>query len=778
MRQAKLLQNYRKISSEGLKTFLASFSVVLLCLLLLVKDPHFFWHDDYQSQYLGVFTEISRAWNEGEFPLISLNSWFGGALAGEYQYGVFSLFINICIVIAFKLNLSLPATAAFISISHLAVLAAGGFILARQRNVSTDLSMIVALVAAMNGWIICWGATTWIPALTSFTWLPWAWWGLNLAISAKIGIWRFLPSGIFIYLILTAGWPFTVLMLLIITLWITAKHYYLTKKITQLWTIIAAWIVGIGLASPALLMLVEYNQTTSRPPLGFGFIVNWIVPIPALLGTILPSYPTLWFDFNIRPSIELACTIVPILGIILACVFLRKKFFEDLTWEIGLLTLFLILATFPSWGSFRWSFRWLPIVHICLSILGAEAFTRLRKISTNHGKWKLNAGLLGFLLLGTVWIRVLSINIGFSDINKNLGIPLLLILLCWAASEHFLKSKLSLRLWMPFIVVWISFLLTYLNVPIDLSVPVWNISQNIQSFEPLNSEIDYLALYQSNDVYSQNKNYKKDFASILRFGNTSMYANLSFINGYSPMKPSGLNKIFNFEFIGQLTNQEIIRNIIIKQSSPQGLLDLMGVDGLVIGKSLENSVPTILNNGWQIVLSSDEGTVLKRINYPSKKIRSLDQVKYVDSEQAVLSNIYNENQQQVEAILIDKEQNKSGQDVSLSLSKINLIKESRNQVVINVEPSNNSHNKNSIILFSRAWYPGYKAYFNGKPLDVKVVNLIMPAVELPPGAKGELILKYFPDSLQLGIILVTITLTAIFMVLFISFYRDNKGVKS
>ena len=148
----------------------------------LAHDPLVFWNDDYEISVLPVFADMARAWNDGGFPLLSPYSWVCGNLAGEFQYGVFSIFINGLIVCIWKLPLTFPQQAAAVSIAHLAVLSAGAFLLARDRQLSTPLSILVALVASLNGWIICWGASDWFGALGAFTWLPWAWWAAERAL--------------------------------------------------------------------------------------------------------------------------------------------------------------------------------------------------------------------------------------------------------------------------------------------------------------------------------------------------------------------------------------------------------------------------------------------------------------------------------------------------------------------------------------------------------------------------------------------------------------------
>ena len=107
-----------------------------------------FWNDDYELSILPVFADVARSWHEGHLPLLSPYSWVCSNLAGEFQYGTFSIFINAAVVLIWKFPLKFPQQAAALSITHLFVLAAGAFLLARGRNLSVALSILVALVAA------------------------------------------------------------------------------------------------------------------------------------------------------------------------------------------------------------------------------------------------------------------------------------------------------------------------------------------------------------------------------------------------------------------------------------------------------------------------------------------------------------------------------------------------------------------------------------------------------------------------------------------------------
>ena len=70
----------------------AGLLVVVFCLILLWHNPLVFWNDDYELSVLPVFADMARSWSEGHWPILSPYSWVCGNLAGEFQYGTFSVF--------------------------------------------------------------------------------------------------------------------------------------------------------------------------------------------------------------------------------------------------------------------------------------------------------------------------------------------------------------------------------------------------------------------------------------------------------------------------------------------------------------------------------------------------------------------------------------------------------------------------------------------------------------------------------------------------------------
>src|SRR5947209_3962622 len=274
--------------------------VLLFCLVLLWHDPLLFWNDDYELSILPVFSDVARSWSEGSLPLLSPYSWVCGNLAGEFQYGTFSVFVNAAVVFIWKLPLTFPQQAAALSMAHLFVLAMGGYILARGRKLSGPISTMVAVVASLNGWIICWGATDWFGALGAFAWLPWAWWGMERAIDPARGKWRFFWPAPFVYLVIAGGFPYTVLMLGLIGVWLAIKSSGQTRSALSVWPLLVGGILGVGLAAPAWLALLDYARDSARVAQDAAEHFQWRVPAAALPGLILPTWTVNWADFSSR----------------------------------------------------------------------------------------------------------------------------------------------------------------------------------------------------------------------------------------------------------------------------------------------------------------------------------------------------------------------------------------------------------------------------------------------------------------------------------------------
>jgi hypothetical protein len=697
----------RSLRSEVLGALIAGLTVVCFCLLLLRHDPLIFWNDDYELSILPVFADISRSWSEGHLPLLSPYSWVCSNLAGEFQYGTFSIFVNAAVVLIWKFPLTFPQQAAALSITHLFVLAFGSFLLARDRNLSISLSIFVALIAALNGWIICWGATDWFGALGAFAWLPWAWWGLERALDPQRTRWRWIWPAPFVYLLVTGGFPYTVLMLVLLIAWLTIKSISQTRDWKSVGPMIFGATLGFGLSAPAWLAIFDYVQGSARSLHSAGAHLQWIVPWRALPGFVLPCWTVSWADFSTRylphTATELACGLAAPAALIAGFLWRPGLILRRIKWELMLLVVLLVLSMVPTAGLFRWSFRWLPFFHLVLALCAAEVL-RLRT--------RLAVGSTAFLLLLMITIPMAIFNLGGTYAAKVAWIYFQIAAI-WALFELFLPIT-KLRRWMPPIVTFAILLATYICIPPNCGVPKYNFSQDLIKPEPLDRNRLYLAVY-SPAEYAYRREYRNGpVGELARPGSTPMWAQLHFINGYSPILTAGVAREFTFFIHGEI-DREVGKYLVENQSGPGGILDQLGVDGIVVAPEIAVEPTSAL---WRLELSSDDGRVFHRNGGPLARVRS---VEWIDTFP----------------------------EKGFAAAKISDIDDSRNHIAVNLDVP--AGGENALLTFSRPYFRGYRAAIGNRALRVDSYRGLFPIVEVPAGTNGRLTLIYRPWWLIAGV---------------------------
>jgi len=699
---------------------IAALIVIAFSSLLLAHDPLIFWNDDYQISILPVFADMARAWNHDEFPLVSPYSWACGNLAGEFQYGVFSVFINALIVCVWKLPLTFSQQAVAISTAHLAVLSSGAFLVARGRKLSVSLSIFVALVASLNGWIICWGASDWFGALGAFTWLPWAWWAAERALDPKRSRWRFLWPAPFVYLLIAGGFPYTVLMLALVLVWLALRAVFEARtvdtaspartdltglaQLTRIGPMLAGVTLGFGLAAPAWLALLDYVHGSARESLHPSAHWQWLVPWNAWPGLILPSWTVNWLDFSSRftrhGATELACGLVPpavlLSGFIVSPRALLKKF----RWELTLLILLFFLAMIPTAGVFRWSFRWLPLLHLVLALCAAEALILFSQ------KQRRFAAFLMLLLVIMLIIGSLFLRTGGEHL-----FPLAWIFLGLALGWLLVESlQLNfVRQSAPAAVVFTALLTTYICIPPNSGIPKYNLAQSLLEPQPLDPHRLYLSLYPPPENFYRVEAKPGPVGQTIRLGSTSMWAGLRFINGYSPIRPAGVAREFASAIHGEV-DPDLAQWLLQHQAAENGLLERIGIDGIIVAREFDFTPQPAAE--WELLTETNEGRVFHRRGQAMPMVRSV---------------------------------NFSGKN---SIAKITDIVTRRNWVSASVVAPDGD--QPALIAVSRPFFPGYRALIDRRNLAVFSERNLIPLINVPPGTRGRLTLYYRPDWLIYG----------------------------
>jgi hypothetical protein len=633
--------------------------VVVFCLLLLWHDPLLFWNDDFELSILPVFADVARSWSNGEWPLLSPSSWVCGNLAGEFQYGTFSVFINAAVVLIWKFPLTFAQQAAALSIAHLFVLAMGGFMLARGRKLPPPLSLLVALVAALNGWIICWGATDWFGALGAFAWLPWAWWAMERALDLHRSKWRFLWPAPFVYLVVTGGFPYTVLMLALVTTWLGIRSLGQTRRFASVLCLFGGIVLGFGLAAPSWLALLDYVHGSARAVQDSAEHFQWRLPVAALPGFVIPNWTVNWADFSSRlmphTAAELACGLVPPVALMAGLLVLRRALLRRIRWDLGLLVIALILSMLPTAGVFRWSFRWLPLVHLLLALCAAESLQ----------------------LFGSARVPMA-------------------------------------RGWTPAFATFAALLGTYVWVPPNCGVPKYNLAQELRQAAPLDPQRLYLSIYPPPEHVYRVEEHPSPFGLTVRPGSTSMFAGVRFINGYSPIRPAGAAHEFAAAIHGEI-HPDVADLTLYSQSGRDGLLALLGIDGIIIASQVPTS--PYPESEWELAATTEEGRAFHRRSGPLARVRSLTSLDSRPNEQFAEAEVSG---------ILDR-RNRLDADVAV--------------------PTGGGR---ALLAISRPFFNGYRAQLDGRDLPVTSYRGLIPLIEVPAGSQGRMTLFYRPAWLITG----------------------------
>lgn len=654
------------------------------------KDPLFCWNDDYEISILPVLADVARAWREGSWPLLSPFSWGCANLAGEYQYGTFSVFVNAVVAAVFAFDPAYPTATAAISGAHLFALAMGAFLLGKRRGLSHPLATLVALTGALNGWVVCWGATDWFGALAALAWLPWAWWALEVSVDETEPRWRWLLPAPFIYLLIAGGFPYTVLTLAAVTAWLAVRE----RRLRALAPLAVGWMLGLGLSAAAWLSLLSYMVGSGRAQAEGVNHHAWVVPLSALPGLILPCWVTNWPDFfeqlNPHAAIELTGALVPLAALAAG----RRRLGRTARWDLALAAAVLGQCLLPSAGVFRWSFRSLPFFHLALGLAGAQALQALqgRRWRDNPGCWALAATVLA-------WIALPAMRVGGGRAAGTFNLPLASLALAgtWIAVERTNWPTATLRGWLRTALALGFIMASYLCLPLNPGVPRYPFTGNLAKPEPLSVDRLYLSLYEAPELSYHGKKVPDGFGAILRPGSTGMFAGVHLINGYSPVHPAGVGRRLGMGTHGQIPPERAADLL-----GHGDLLDRLGVDGLIVSRGF----PAPPVTGWPRVFESDEGAVYQRPGAP-------------------LGNV----------------------QVWSSAAQVREIANSRNGADADVVARDDQP---IVLTFRRPFLPGYRATLNGRSIPVTSYEGLMPAVELPAGSSGRVELRYRPPAVLWG----------------------------
>jgi hypothetical protein len=501
-------------------------------------------------------------------------------------------------------------------------------------------------------------------------------------------------------------------------------------RLTRIGPLLAGVTLGFGLAAPAWLALFDYVHGSARESLHPSAHWQWLVPWNAWPGLVLPLWTVNWLNFSSRftphGATELACGLVPPAVLLSGFIVNPRALLKKFRWELILLLLLFFLAMIPTAGVFRWSFRWLPLLHLVLALYAAEALVLFSQ------KQRRFAAFLMLLLV--IMLIIGSLFLGTSGKHP---FPLAWIFLALALGWLLVESlQLNfLREWAPAAVVFAALLATYICIPPNSGVPKYNLTQSLLEPQPLDPQRLYLSVYPPPENLYRVEAKPRPVGQIVRPGSTSMWAGLRFINGYSPIRPAGVAREFASAIHGEV-DPDLAQWLLQHQAGENGLLERIGIDGIIVAREFDFTPQPAAE--WELATEADEGRVFHRRGQAMPMVRSL---------------------------------NFSGKN---SIAGITDIVAGRNWVKASVVAPDGD--RPALIAISRPFFPGYRARIDRRNLAVFSERNLTPLVELPPGTHGRLTLYYRPDWLIYGSALAITSAAVWLMSAFFAMWNRRKRV--
>ncbi len=726
-------------TGESARTRSGEIAVVAMASLLIFLIPmlfnsHFYFYDDFQIQYLPTFHEIGRLLADGQLPFVTLKNWFSGALLGEYQYGIFNPINLILFLFIDLLADNVVWAATFFSVFHLVVLTTGVYAACRAADCDRRPAAIAAVAVGTASWQLYWYAISWVPGLVGCSWLAWT---VAAVLALRRGANRVVLPCLAIYMPLVSGWPQAVIaeaifLGAVIGEAALARQWRFAVRVGML------ALLGLMLAMPALLPLVYYKAVGARGSGWAGPIFAWLASPAAWLGMGFPSFITSWqgwpgyYGFIDNPMTYHHWTL-PMVAIVVVTRYPTALRDRSALLFASLAGIFAATAMvpFPLPISVKWPFRFIPFADLFLMLWLARVLSLRERSGLTTSGWSRR------LLVGCILLPLFLTVTGGSGYLDKYAVPFVLrdiivALLLFAGGFLVIATdRLASRYWMVTVlgvhIVFFALIIAFWPVPRYLHD--WGVPANAWTSEARDEMSRRLAVSDGgNAIFLYGTQWDPDQFSdrtalgrvppVRRqpwklFGNMPFYYGISAIEGYSPIEPAALGEFFCFgPFAATLCPGAIDHLFATEPTVGVAVADLFRLDRVVaeagpLNTAAASGVPV----DWTRTDLGDGDTLYVR---PSAAQRAPGTISYLPP------------------------------GVTASLVRFSDRGEAHRVVV-------SASYDGKPMVFARSWYPGYEIMADGVALPYELIEGIFLAVRLPQNFAGELVVAYTPRGLLPGL---------------------------
>lgn len=686
--------------AERRKEGAALFSALLIgwfsVLVPFLCNPQFYFNDDEETQFYAYYIDIGHHLRQGQWPGLTLSTFYGGNLIDDWQYAMLNPFSLLTYwIIAPMSNLLLIGL--FLATIYLTLITLGGYCLGRLLGLGRILALAAAAAISTNNFLLYIHGFSWFPGLIAFAWFLWAWVAIEGYRHAKTTR-SLLGIIVATYLAVTSGYPHAILMLGALVLgyaveWVVIAQSWRRAGIFLLVSF-AALLMTMPFLFPALLSFGWMLRPSGIQNNGFlmpelGSVLNlssiFLLPRMHLYSGIHPSYPMMYVAWYIMPML-------PIIAWDKAAALKRKPALLI----FGAIGVFLLFSP-EVLGPIRFPLRFLPYVHVAiifsfLLLISQPGVFRLT--------WPRLAGTGAILFL-----QFTSSVTAYPDIMALQFASIILSTMMMVVAVRFVYFKRWLRLEVLLLgSTLIVFGLVHLAAPknadlANFKTPPRNNANGPSVGHPFQGYELFIGPMVFDSRYD------------VRMAAQHIYTGVYTVNGYSALKHKGINPLIGADDWFEMPSSGVLHFLLgIEPETGQTVVSLMRANRLLIYRDYVEEALPLLGDDW------------------------------IPAGQGKYSHAFDR-------------KNPNRQNTTLAYASPGIVTVPGSVVTGEKEELQITGNDNGgKLVFARLWWPGYEAQLEGKPLVTGPLGEIFVKVELPPGARGMLTLQFIPPGFKLGVV--------------------------
>lgn len=563
-----------------------------------------------------------------------------------------------------------------------------------------------------------------------------------------------------------------VFIILYLILRLNALNYKRSKKIKKAILFTFLIIISFGIFSIQLLPTLELISLSARGAQSYSFLIdNLLLQFHQLIGFVSPDFfgnPATrnYLLSDSYPGNALYIGLIPFVFSILS-VFIYKKNYHVKFYLVSFLILLFLLTRSPvteliyrlnipffSTGS---PTNAIFILSFCLSILSGFGIEYFFNKNSKRAYFFFPI-FIGIFIL--IWLITTIFNFPSSSRNFIYSTSLFIFFTTLVVLSGIFKKKL--------IFAYIFIIIT-----------VFDLFYFFQKFNPFISQD---LVFPETEVFSFLRKSAGE-TRVWGYGNAAVEANfhsqysLFSPDGYDPLYPGNYGEFvlsskdgkINKEFNNQTRSDAVIAGGFGETDLPTNINRLKILDVLNVryildkedNKSSEKTFPadrfTLVfeKNGWKVF--ENKKALLRASLFSSYEIykdeKEFEKL-FFDKSFNSLKTVLLE-----EGVLNFKKVKTMGNKTNIGISKI--VSYEPNKITINVDA-----NIQNILFLSESYYPGWKAYIDGKETKIYKANYSFRAVKMPAG-HHQVIFLYSPQSFYLGakISIISLILVGFFIVI-------------